>query len=391
MTTAFTPRERTLIHAALDLPPEARGSFVAANFPDGPRREEALALLARVETLDGFLEAPLASTPIFDAAVPARIGDHSIERVLGWGSMGVVYLARQSSPARTVALKVLRVDCPGASSARRFEREVEVLARLSHRGIATLYEAGVVDLRGVEQPWYSMEYVEGVPLTEFAQTSDLDVRARVRLIVEVAHAVQHAHDSGVVHRDLKPENVLVDAQGEVRVLDFGVAALVAEEESLLTLTATGQVVGTLAYMAPEQARGGRLTASADQFAIGAMLYELLTGELPFPVRGRLPHEALRVIADGAWTPPTKHAPELDGDLAAVLSQALAPEPSQRYASVGRLAEDLGRWLDGRPVRARPPSAWRTTRRLARRYPFQVGTAAPPSSRRRAAAVPPWNG
>ncbi|MEO1280091.1 MAG: serine/threonine-protein kinase, partial [Planctomycetota bacterium] len=172
-------------------------------------------------------------------------------------------------------------------------REAQVLARLSHPGIATVYEAGIADLGSGQQPWFAMEYVDGLPLGRHASEADLDRRARVALVAQAARAVQHAHDHGVVHRDLKPENVLVDGEGAVRVVDFGVARTREEDAQTLHLTATGQVIGTLAYMAPEQARGGLAGVGADQFALGAILYELLTRELPLPVRGQLPHEALR--------------------------------------------------------------------------------------------------
>ena len=365
--------EKQLLHRALDLEPELRRAFLEAHLAPGETLDEALALLEGVEGLGDFLERPVAgdregSRP----SMPDRIGTYRVERVLGWGSMGIVYLARQTDPARPVAVKLLRLDSAGACAPDRFRREADLLALLTHPGIATIYEAGTEDLGAGEQPWFAMEYVEGEALTTHADQRQLDRRSRVQLLVEIARTVQYAHDHGVVHRDLKPDNLLVRPDGRVCVLDFGVARTAADDASFLTLTATGQVLGTLAYMAPEQARGSEVGPAADQYALGVLLYELLCGELPLPVRGCLPHEALRIIADGDWTPPTRHDPGLAGDLEAILATALVPEVRRRYASVGELADDLERWLAGEPVRARPPSRLDGVGRFLRKHPLLVG-------------------
>ncbi|MEZ6016672.1 MAG: bifunctional serine/threonine-protein kinase/formylglycine-generating enzyme family protein [Planctomycetota bacterium] len=360
-------RVRALLEAALDLPPNARGEFIEATLEPGATRDEVLELVREVEGLDGFLETPaFPGLARYSPSLPERIAGFRILRVLGWGSMGVVYLARQSAPPRDVALKVLRQDCVSPAARQRFERECELLARLAHPGIASILEAGSADLGAGDQPWFAMEFVDGVALAAYAAREQLDRRGRVQLILQAARAVEHAHARGVVHRDLKPENVFVRRDGAVCVLDFGVATGTLGEASFLTLTATGHIVGTLAYMAPEQARGGAVDARADQYALGAMLYELLTGQLPIAVRGRLPHEVLRLVADGIWTPPSRIDPSLSGDLEAVLAGALAPEPNRRYASVGAFAEDLERWLADLPVHARPPSRIGQFVRLVRR-------------------------
>ncbi len=377
---------RDVLHAALDLPVGERRQFVEARLPAGTVLADALSLLAAGDEVDDFLEAPYAGAPgVFRPSLPARIGSYTIERLLGYGSMGVVYLARQADPARMVALKLLRFDQASAACIDRFRREVAVLARLSHPSIARVHAAGVAEMGAGEQPWFAMEYVDGAPLMEHAHGAALDRRARVALVIDIARAVQHAHEHGIVHRDLKPENVLVrgadsgrkgssgsngeDARGQVCVLDFGVAQLATDGDTFTTLTATGQVVGTLAYMAPEQARGGAVDARVDQFALGVMLYELLTGELPLAVRGKLVHEALRIVADGQWTPPSQRDATLAGDLEAILGTALAPEANRRYPSVGAFADDLERWLEGRPVVARTPRFLEDLARLVRRHPL----------------------
>ena len=344
--SAWSAEARALLDQALDLPVERRRDFVEARLAAGPERDEVLRVLDHVESVHGFLDAPLKTSTIDPPALPKAIGGYRIERVLGFGSMGVVYLAHQADPERRVAIKVLRLDCHESGAVDRFRREVRVLARLAHPSIATVYEAGVEDLGAGPQPWFAMEYVDGATLREHAEEHALDRRGRVSLIAQVAHAVQYAHGSGIVHRDLKPENVVARADGRVCVLDFGVAAIQQADRTLLTLTATGQVVGTLAYMAPEQARGATLDARADQFALGAMLYELLTGELPLPVRGRLAHEALRVIADGTWTSPIRYDAQLAGDLEAILARRSRPNP---IVATRACRHSRTTWSDGSPA------------------------------------------
>ena len=360
-------RVRDVLRRALDLSPEERRAFVEKNLPAGESLRDALALLDEADELDGFLESPvLPAEESFEPALPESIGPYRVKRILGWGSMGVVYLAEQKSPARLVALKVLRLDASTETMAKRFRKEGELLARLSHPGVASIFEAGVAKLGAGEQPYLAMQYIQGRSITSYAEEHGLDRRERVRLLARVARAVVHAHEHGVLHRDLKPENILVTESGDPFVLDFGVAHTAKGNEDELTLTATGQVVGTLAYMAPEQARGGELDERADLFALGAILYELLTGELPFDVRGRLPHEALRIVADGDWRPPTLHDPTLTGDILAILATALAPEPVRRYPDVASFASDLERWLSGERIQARPPSAFDELVRFIRR-------------------------
>lgn len=359
MTEAGKQRDRTreILHEALEQPPEQRRAFVEARLQAGETLEDALGLLEEVDELGDFLEGEggFSAAQAFEPALPERIGKYRVERVLGWGSMGVVYLAVQEAPERQVAVKLLRVDASTETMARRFKQEGQVLASLSHPGIATIYEAGVAGLGAGSQPFLAMEFIDGETVSRYAEQRRLDRRERVELVRRVAIAVAHAHEQGVLHRDLKPENILVRANGEPCVLDFGVAHTAGDDPDRLTMTATGQVIGTLAYMAPEQARGAHLDAAADQFALGAILYELLCGELPYDIRGRLPHQALRTIADGVCRSPSQHDSTLSGDLEAILLTALAPEPVRRYSSVEAFGEDLGRWLAGEAIQAHPPS------------------------------------
>lgn len=213
-----------------------------------------------------------------DSAPPTRIGPFRILGVLGEGSQGRVYRAEQDSPRREVALKVMRRGTRVAED--RFRREIELLARLEHPGIARLYAAGEAELSDGTVAWFAMELVRGQALADYAKS--LDLRARLTLIAAIGHAVHHAHVRGVVHRDLKPANVLVDGEGQPKVLDFGMAHAALADET--RMTAAGQVLGTIAYMPPEGLFGEAEQADArgDIYSLGVIAYELLCGQLPYP-------------------------------------------------------------------------------------------------------------
>lgn len=351
-------RVREHLSKALDLPHGERRGYLENTLRSGETLDEALELLGEVEGLDDFLTKPLglkgSGAEEYSPPVPEEVAGFKVDRVLGWGAMGVVYLARQESPRRQVALKLLRVDAASPAAAARLEREANALARLSHPGIAQIYSAGFTNLGTGEQPYIAMEFVSGRPLGRFITDEALDLRQRVQLFLEITDAVQHAHEHGVLHRDLKPDNVIVDDSGHPRVLDFGVSRVVSEDEVGLTLTGTGQLVGTVAYMAPEQARGAAIDDRADLYALGTILYEILANELPIDVRGRLTHDALRAVATGDVVPIRRRVPEVGRDLEAVVGCALASERELRYRSVAEFSEDLRNWLAGRPINAKPP-------------------------------------
>ncbi|MCB9898737.1 MAG: SUMF1/EgtB/PvdO family nonheme iron enzyme [Planctomycetes bacterium] len=373
-----------LFGAVLDLPDAERATFLAdACGDDVTLRDEILSLLAvrrdgitllfadaipqRTLLAAGARRAFDDAAPDADvgseAPLPTHVGPFAIRRVLGRGGAGVVYLAEQGNPRRMVAVK--RLDATLASDAlrERFAREVSVLARLDHPGIPALLDAGLDD---DGRPWFALPYVDGRPLVDFAHAERLDRRARVELVARVCDAVGAAHRAEVVHRDLKPDNVLVDAHGAPHVLDFGIARTLDGSAAHEALTAHGHVLGTLAYMSPEQALGdpSATDARADVYALGVLLYELLAGRLPHEVRGRTLHESLRRIAEF-------DAPPLDtgdrDDLPLVVGKALAREPARRYTDADALARDLRRWLDGRPVEAHAPGALYRARRFAARH------------------------
>ncbi|GMU43970.1 MAG: serine/threonine protein kinase [Xanthomonadales bacterium] len=347
------PEVRALFESAVELPRGERAQYLAERAADAVVRDAVAALLASEDTL-----APTAGT----APLPEghRLAGYRILRVLGQGGMGIVYLAEQLQPQRLVAIKMI-ASRPDAAAIARFRREADLLARLSHPGIAQVIELAA-DAAG--RPFLAMEYVDGVGLSEHA--ASLGVRERVELLARVADAIEHAHARGIVHRDLKPSNILVKVDGQPKVLDFGIASLGGA--ALETLTATGTLLGTPAYMSPEQARAEReVSARSDVHALGAIGYELLVQRLPLPVAGLAPLQALRVIGEQTPLPLGRVDRRLRGDLERVIGCALEREPTLRYASAGAFADDLRRYLDCEPIRARRTSLARRAWLYARRH------------------------
>ena len=370
MDTATYQTIKRLFREARERPREERGRFLSEQCAGQEAlRAEVEALLAQEDGLGDFLARPAEAVAEEEAQAqashPERIGAYRILRPLGFGGMGVVYLAEQDSPRRAVALKLLRIDRASPRQVERFSQEAELLGRLSHPGIARVYEAGWAETETGRRPFFAMEYVEGRALHEFVTERKLDLAAKLRLLCQVAEATHYAHERGVVHRDLKPSNVMVDERGEPRVLDFGVARPM---NSSSHATQTGQLVGTLAYMSPEQAAGQvTVDARSDVYALGAILYELLTARLPVPTEGLPLHEAVRRVREEEPIPAGSVRTELRGDLETVLGKALAKEPERRYASAAELAEDLRLALENRPIRARPPTPFYLAWKLVRRH------------------------
>jgi hypothetical protein len=320
----------------------------------------AATLARRLDLLDrvGALEAPPAEA---GDGVPRRFDDYRLEELLGRGGMGAVWRAVQVSLSRPVAVKVLHA--PLALSADRVRRETAALARLRHPGIVAVHASGVVAGR----PYFVMELVEGASLErrlpEGGRLPGREEAARLSAtLAQVAHALHHAHEAGVIHRDVKPANVIVDGRGEARLVDFGLA----RDAAAGTLTMTGEFLGTLAYTAREQALGERVDRRADVYALGATLFHLLAGVPPYPARTlaelvwRMDREAPESLA--------RRNPGLSRDLVTVLQRATAARAEDRYATCLELARDLEAVSDGRPVAARRVGLAGRARRWARRRP-----------------------
>ncbi|MBK9385720.1 MAG: serine/threonine protein kinase [Planctomycetes bacterium] len=301
--------------------------------------------------------------------LPENIGPYRVLEVLGRGGMGVVYRAAQEKPSREVALKVLAPGIASAEARRRFEFEAEALARLQHPGIAQIYAVGTYVSSAGEQPYLAMELVRGASLDAWAERNRGEHRAAIELLVDLCEAVHHAHQKGVIHRDLKPGNVIVDDRGQPKVLDFGIARVAGDEEGLSLRTRTGQVLGTLAYMSPEQANGdiARVDSRSDIYSLGAIGYQLLSGSLPIELGQLTLVKALKKLVQEEAELLSRRDLRLRGDLETIFAKALRKEPEQRYASALELADDLRRFLAHEPIRARKATKSYLVARFARRH------------------------
>jgi len=328
-------------------------------------------------------------------SIPRRIGPYRIVRLVGEGGMGVVYEAEQEHPRRRVALKVMRTVFASESALRRFEFEVEVLGRLEHPGIARLYDAGAAETDGVRQSFFAMEFVDGLPLTRYADRAKLDRRQRVELLARVCDAVQYAHQRGVIHRDLKPANILVHDDpgasstdsgggthvwnvGQPKVLDFGVARAADRELQHTTMhTRAGQLVGTIPYMSPEQVSGAvnDVDVRSDVYALGVILFELIAGGLPYDLSDCSALEAARVIREREPLRLGAVNSQARGDLETIVAKALQKDKDQCYASAAQFGADLRRYLRDEPIIARPASTFYQLRKLARRHKATTASTA----------------
>ena len=386
-------RASALLADALDVAPDERGAWLEAACAGAPAlRAEVDSLLAAHAdaAMDTRLDEPIVLRPPRHTLLGADVGPWRVTGVLGEGGMGTVYRAERHDGAydRTVALKMLRA-ADSRRLAGRFRDERRTLARLEHAGIARLYDGGV-DPDG--RPYLAMELVDGVPITAWARGEPVpgvapgpppSVEARLRVFVQACEAVAYAHARLIVHRDLKPSNLLVaageaaDALPQVRLLDFGIAKLLDDDDAEAERTRTLLGPLTPAYAAPEQLRGEPVTTATDVYSLGLLLYEVLTGERPYSAAGLSLTELERRLDAPPPRPSETAAPtaarRLRGDLDTVVLQALAPEPERRYASAAALAEDLRRHLAGLPVSARAPTAGYRLLSFARRH--RAGVAA----------------
>lgn len=352
--------------------PELQDAFLEARAEgDYELVREARGLLDREGQCSDFLEHPVTHDPLRYApelgGLPpgSRLGPFEVERVHAVGGASVVYAARQSSPDRRVALKVLVLGVRREDALKRFEVEKELLARLSHPGIAEVFEAATIEEARSGAPWIAMEWVEDArPLDAYALEARLSLTERVQLFLDVCDAVQHGHQRGVVHRDLKPQNILVDGGGRVKVIDFGIARVPGNAVT----TRHGDLLGTLAYMSPEQLSGNpdSVDTRSDVYSMGVVLYELLCGEPPHALEGESITGAIRALTESTPRRPSALAPEVGRDLEAVVLKALARDPARRYFNAAGLAEDLRRVLAREPVEARPPGVLYATGLFLRR-------------------------
>jgi WD40 repeat protein len=302
------------------------------------------------------------------APLPATIGRYRILRLIGEGGMGAVYEAEQEHPRRTVALKIIKPGMATPESIRRFEQESHALGRLQHPGIAQIYEAGTANTGFGPQPYFAMELIHGRTPRDYVWEHSLSVRERLELVAKIADAVHHAHQRGLIHRDLKPTNILVDETGQPKVLDFGVVRVTDSETQATIQTDMGQLVGTIAYMSPEQVLGDPpdIDIRTDVFALGIILYELLAGRRPYNTARKL-HEAIRAIQEEEPVQLSVVDRRYRGDIETIAVKALEKDRARRYTSAAELAADIRRYLRDEPIVARPPSPSYQLRKFARRH------------------------
>ena len=303
------------------------------------------------------------------AAGPEEIASFRLLGVIGLGGMGMVYLALQDRPRRHVALKVMKSDIVSKQALRRFEFEAELLARLVHPGIAQIYEAGTWNDGSGEAPYFAMEYIPSArSITDYCRERHLGTREIVSLIRRICDAIGFGHGKGIIHRDLKPGNLLIGSDGRPKVIDFGVARSADSNRAITMETEVQAIVGTLQYMAPEQCTRDAiyLDTSADVYALGVTMYQLLTQKLPYDLTGHPLASAIRVISE---TVP-KRIGEMDrslaGPLETIVQKAMAKDAADRYRTASDLGDDLQRWLNDEPIRAVPTTIMVLVRRAMRR-------------------------
>ncbi len=374
MDTARWKRAWELFDLLADAPPGGREQALAALEPDPVLRDVVLALLGRAEAPTG---SPDIVPPAPSMLAPGtQVGRWRVQSLIGRGGMGEVYLVERTGVdfQQRAALKLmLRMD--SAQDRARFADERRILARLEHPGIAHLLDGGEYG----RTPYAVMEYVDGVPLTEHARS--LPLRKRMVLGLQACEAVGHAHRHLVVHRDLKPGNILVTRQGQLKLLDFGIAKSLAPEPGAAG-EATQPIHASPDYCAPEQLKGGTISTATDVYALGVILFELLTGERPWKLAGMPLMRALdRLSRQDPPAPSTRlrgsAARALRGDLDNIVRKALQPEPERRYRTTDELADDIRAWLDQRPVKARKPTLAYVWARAFRRHrmAFALGAVA----------------
>ena len=386
---------------AADLPPASRGALLDDICPDPDIRRDVESLLASHDRSAGFLQdtaADALAPPARDEFLGRRVGAYQVTGVIGSGGMGVVYLAARADAAfeMPVAIKIVKRGMDSADILRRFHEERQTLARLHHPNIATLLDGGRTD---DGRPYLVMEYVRGTRVDRYCDERRLTVRERLRLFHTICQAVQHAHQNLIVHRDLKPDNILVTDDGVPKLIDFGIAKMLAPAEGGADVTTLVERRMTLAYASPEQVRGEPIGTASDVYSLGVILYELLSGHRPYGAPLLTPFAYERAIALAPKPPSTRAAeaadtrpiaesatgsasPEsvararqasiaslakqLHGDLDTIVLKAMHREPDRRYASAEQLAEDLDREQEGQPVLARPDTpAYRTAKFIGR--------------------------
>ena len=362
-----------LFELALDLPPEERGAFLQRECHDDDLRREVASLLEHAGVGMASADAAIAAAASAMECeadpdlrwIGAHFGAYKVESIAGHGGMGAVYRASRDDAEfdQRVAIKLLRAAAQSPSTLQRFKRERQILARLEHPNIARLLDGGTTP-DGV--PYLVMEFIEGQAITAWCEHHVPNLEQKLRLFLQVCEAVGFAHRRQVVHRDLKSGNILVTEDGAPKLLDFGIAKMLDPDTNIPDATATGTQVMTPEYASPEQVRGDPVSPAGDVYALGLILYELLTGEKAQKMPDSMLSTMARVVCQTEPVAPAEVNPQLAGDLDNIIRAAIRKEPERRYCSVAELARDIQLHLEGRPVTARHDTlAYRTAKLLRR--------------------------
>jgi tetratricopeptide (TPR) repeat protein len=369
----------TYLDEALDLDDQARDAWLAALADRDPAIAADVRLLLgqhRVLDHERFLEGTAPQPPLPASFSGHTVGAYTVLDPIGQGGMGSVWRAERSDGRfhRLAAIKFLNVGLMGQRGQERFTREGRIVARLTHPHIAQLFDAGVSTWG---QPYLVLEYVDGEPIDRYCERSGLDLAGRIRLFLDVASAVAHAHAQLIVHRDLKPSNVLVTAGGAVKLLDFGIARLVDDQDPLTpsTLTRDGGGAMTPAFAAPEQITGAPITTATDVYTLGALLYLLLTGTHATGDTSQSTADLVKAIIDIEPRPMSSFGKAIPADVETIVRTALKKDPRERYASVAAMSDDLGRFLRHEPIAARRDTLAYRTGKFVRRNRVPVALAA----------------
>lgn len=375
-------RIKDIAASALEKPRQERASFVEALCEgDQSLLTSVMTLIASDDTddvLTGDLDILVGAAPLPDVSLDTQFDGFNIQRLIARGGTSDVYLATQNNPSREVAIKIFRAGLTSDRQLERFRGEVAILARLDHPYIAKIFTAGMTEkVAPVSLPYLAMEYIDGLSLTEYARKTDLGFREKLDLMAKVCRGVHGAHQRGVIHRDLKPANILITAEGDPKILDFGIARLADDEgSSTRSHTMTGELLGTLAYMSPEQVGSNtdNIDIRTDVYTLGVILFELLSDRRAFDSESIPVPQLLRAIEAGDIPSLGSMGVTVPADVEAVLQKACAREPEIRYNSADALADDLERLIRGEAVIAHPPTAVYRIRKFAGRNKAMVTLA-----------------
>ncbi len=377
-----------LVDAVLDQPENQRLAYLEEHCSDPDLKTEVIEMLQSIDDSDGWLENlrgyrqqvfdqhfRVTSSLSSETLIGTQFGSYTIIEKIGEGGMGVIFLAERSDGTfnHRVAIKIIRNGRATEENIQRFKREQQILARLNHPGIAQLYDGGVTE-EGF--PYIIMEYVDGMPITEYCETHNCTIEKKIELIKMVLEAVQNAHENLTIHRDLKPDNILIDSSGKVKILDFGISKLLEDEDNLM-LTQTGSKILTPRYAAPEQIKGTNITTATDMYSLGVVLYKLLTGIDPYDLDNKTRYEVEQTIIHDEPCKPSEAVRDpqlkrsLKGDLDAILLKSMRKEYGNRYRVASEFLEDLKNFEQGLPVGAHEGNFTYKTRKFIKRNKLPI--------------------